>query len=166
MTSETQPPHQCDATCAPVRTRAVSSSIDESERIDVSDFRVEDWSIEEERPPIDGSVPSAERRGGRKSATMMDFEFFAGPIDMTWLTAAAVLPGAALHVALAIQHQTNLRKAEWVPISNGEAKQFGVERDAKARALTQLELAGLIEVATHPGRSPRVRVIRDRCRRR
>jgi hypothetical protein len=162
--SDTRPPHSCDATCAPVSTRAVSSSIDESERFDVCDFRVEDWSMENVGQPIVQSNPSAGRRVGKKSATMMDFEFFAGPIDMAWLMAAAVLPGKALHVAMAIQHQAKLRKTEWLPISNGDVKQFGVERDAKARAITQLAMAGLIEVSAHTGRSPRVRVIGDRCR--
>ena len=164
MLRETRPPHPCDATCAPMSTRAVLSSIDESQRLDVSDFRVEDWSPGNVGHSLTESNPSVERRVGKRSATTMDFEFFAGPIDMAWLMAAAVLPGAALHVAMAIQHQTTLRKTEWVPISNGDVKQFGVERDAKARAITQLEKARLIEVSTHPGRSPRVRVIGDRCR--
>lgn len=145
-------------------TRAVSSSVDESERFDVSDFRVENWSQEGVGHPIGQSNPSTERRGNKRSATMMDFEFFKGPIDMAWLMAAATLPGAALQVAIAIQHQTTLRKTEWVPISNGDVEPFGVARDAKSRAITQLAKAGLIEVSSQTGRSPRVRVIGDRCR--
>jgi hypothetical protein len=164
MRSEPLPAHPCAGTSAPVSTRAVSSSIDESGRVDVSVFRLEDWVLENEGYPIVQSSPSVGRRMSRKPGNMMDFEFFAGPIDMAWLGAAALLPGAALHVALAIQHQVNLRKTEWVPISNQEVKKFGVERDAKTRAITQLSMAGLIEVHTHPGRSPRVKVIGDRCR--
>lgn len=164
MLNELPPAHPCAGTSAPASTRAVSSSINESGRVDVSVFRVEDWSPENVGHTIVQSNPTVGRRVGKKSATLMDFEFFAGPIDMAWLMAAAVLPGAALNVAMAIQHQANLRKTEWVPISNGDVKRFGVERDAKARAITQLAMAGLIEVHTHPGRSPTVRVIGDRCR--
>lgn len=164
MSVELKPPHPCDGTSAPVLTRAVLSSINESEQVDVSRFRLEQpiQAIPEHPASLFGHPVG--NRVTKKSASRMDFEFFAGPIDMEWLMAAAKLPGAALNVALAIQHQASLRKEEWVPLSNGDAERFGVKRDAKTRAIVLLEEAGLIEVSSKTGQSPRVRIVGDRCR--
>jgi len=164
MSGDDQPPHSCDGTSAPVLTGTVSSYSTESDTPDMSEFRVEDWS-----EAVVGQTQSVRRRTGgtpadRTPNTKPTFEFFAAHIDLVWVLAAARLPGASFQIAMLIQHLLKLRGTEFVAISNGDATRWGVERDAKTRAIRQLVDADLIEVQTQAGRSPRVRVVGDRCR--
>ncbi|EIC21447.1 hypothetical protein Thi970DRAFT_01655 [Thiorhodovibrio frisius] len=75
--------------------------------------------------------------------------FVKGPIPLNWLERAARLPGKALHVGLALWFRAGMVGDAWVKLSNGLVARFGVERNAKRRALTALQGAGLVE--TQPG---------------
>jgi DNA-binding transcriptional ArsR family regulator len=94
--------------------------------------------------------PLAVRRHGR---------FLRGPISMTWLETAAKLPGRALHVALAIQHQAALERSSSVALSNKHCSALGVDRDAKRLGLAVLEANGLVIVDRKPGRNPLVTIV-------
>jgi DNA-binding MarR family transcriptional regulator len=54
------------------------------------------------------------------------------------------LPGKALQVALAIRYRCAVERTRTVKLASALLRKFGLERDAKARALRQLEAAGLI----------------------
>ena len=87
---------------------------------------------------------SRQRRSGR---------FLKGPIPLPPIAAAARLPGQALAVLLATHHQVALTGRPSVSLPAALLREFGVSRDAKARALHQLERAGLIRVERAPGRA-------------
>ena len=85
--------------------------------------------------------------------------FLKGPIPFIHLTAGAKLPGHALTVLLAIYHQTALTRKDWVTLPKGLLSELGVSRDAKSRALSNLETAGIVEVTNDRGRPSRVRLL-------
>jgi hypothetical protein len=108
--------------------------------------------LAEKEVPTIASQANANRLHGR---------FLKGPIPMTDITAAARLPGQALSVLLAVHHQTALMRKSWVTLPKGLLTQLGVSRDAKARALHQLEAAVLIRVARAKGKTTRVSIAED-----
>jgi len=80
--------------------------------------------------------------------------FIKGPIPLLWLQRAAVIPGKALNVALAIWFVGGLCRSKTFSFKRSVAAGLGVSPDATYDALTKLEGAGLIRVARHRGRSP------------
>ena len=82
--------------------------------------------------------------------------FLKGPIPLANLHSAAQLPGRALHLYLAIRHRCDLHLTQTVKLSGSYLKPWGLDRHAKRRALLALELAGLISVDRHQGRTVRV----------
>ena len=98
--------------------------------------------------------PAATARRQRGSVTAG--RFLRGPIPLTWLHCASRLPGKALHVGIAIWFRAGLRRSPVIDVSTVFSNEFGVLRDAKHRAIRQLEKAGLISTAKLPGRSIRV----------
>jgi hypothetical protein len=84
--------------------------------------------------------------------------FLRGPIPLNWLSAAARLPGKALHAGLAIWLEAGMRNSAVVPLSNVTGQRFGIDRNAKYRALQWLEGAGLITVERKLGRAPIVTI--------
>ena len=86
-------------------------------------------------------------------------KFLRGPIPLDWLSTAARLPGKSLHVAIAIWFTASLAKSATVPLSNIAGLPFGLDRNAKYRALQWLEEAGLITVQRQLGRSPVVTLL-------
>ncbi|MET3911912.1 DNA-binding MarR family transcriptional regulator [Bradyrhizobium sp. S3.3.6] len=86
----------------------------------------------------------------------MTGRFLKGPIPMNELWVAARLPGQALAVYLAIRHQCDLTGKACVTLPGALLERFGVDKDAKSRALRSLSAAGLIRVDQQRGRSARV----------
>ena len=68
----------------------------------------------------------------------------------------AKLPGKALAVWALIQHRMHLTNLEAVTLPSALLVEAGVDRNAKARALKDLERIGLIRVDRRQGRGPRV----------
>jgi DNA-binding transcriptional ArsR family regulator len=62
-------------------------------------------------------------------------------------------------VGLAIWHLRKLRQADTFIVSNIMLREWGVQPDAKSRALRALERAGLIRVERQGKRSPQVTLI-------
>jgi hypothetical protein len=86
-------------------------------------------------------------------------QFLRGPIPLDWLSRAAAQPGRSLHVAIAVWFMAGLKKTNVVPISNITSLQFGLDRNAKYRALEWLENANLISVERRAGRAPIVTIL-------
>ena len=115
-------------------------------------------------PPIDvdrlrrqtSVVTSASRRspGVRKGE-----RFLKGPIPLAWLETAARLPGRSLHAGVALWYAAGLTRSISVPLSNISGQRFGLDRNAKYRALSWLEKAGLIVVERKLGRAPVVTLV-------
>ena len=106
---------------------------------------------------IGAQLPVPARRG---TATVRTHNhFLKGPILMPWLENAARLPGRALHVALALRHQSALKRSLTVTLPNRQLAEFGLDRDAKRRGLAALESARLVIVERNPGRNPIVTIL-------
>jgi DNA-binding MarR family transcriptional regulator len=87
--------------------------------------------------------------------------FLRGPIPMPWLLAASSLPGKALSVGVAIWHVAGMEKTARVRLSHKLLREGGVTRDSAYRALRRLEVAGLVAVNRHRGRSPIVELLQQ-----
>ncbi len=85
--------------------------------------------------------------------------FLKGPIPLLWLEQAAQLPGKSLHAAVALWYVAGLARSRSVALSNRSGRRFGLDRNAKYRALGWLEEARLITVERRPGSSPRVTLL-------
>ena len=92
---------------------------------------------------------------GRRTSPIQG-KFIAGPIDVSWMCKAGHLGVKALLVGLALWHIKGLRKAETFVVSNLMLHDWGIQPDAKRRALRSLEKAGLIKVERRGKRSPQV----------
>ena len=99
------------------------------------------------------SMPPRPKAGGM---------FLRGPVPLDWLSRAAALPGRSLHVAIAIWFMAGLKKTRSVPVSNITGLQFGLDRNAKYRALEWLENANLVSVVRQAGRAPIVTILEPR----
>ena len=115
------------------------------------------YPFTEDRSPEEVEVETqwTRARPGRRTN-----RFLKGPIPLSNLQAAAQLPGHALHLYIAARHLCDLRRAQTVTLSSSYLKPWGLDRHAKRRALAGLELAGLISVDRHRGRSVRVTLIK------
>jgi hypothetical protein len=97
-------------------------------------------------------------RKGRRAAPVRG-KFIAGPIDVHWVVQAKRLGATPLLVGLALWHLKKLRQADTFTVSNLMLQEWGVQPDAKSRALRALEKAGLVRVERRGRRSPRVALI-------
>jgi DNA-binding transcriptional ArsR family regulator len=95
---------------------------------------------------------------GRQPAPIRD-KFIAGPIDVSWVCQASRLGIKALLVGLALWHLKGLRRDKSFLVSNLMLQEWGIQPDAKRRALRKLEKAGLITVERLGKRSPRVTLV-------
>jgi hypothetical protein len=80
-----------------------------------------------------------------------------------WLTEAAQLPGKSLHLALALWFTASAEQARQMELGNLASRKFGLERNAKYRALQWLEEASLVRVERRMGRSPLVTILGRRA---
>ena len=97
-----------------------------------------------------------------KRAAGLSKLFVRGPIPMTWLSAAARLPGKAMHVAMLLWFRRGCEKAATFRLTREHRQLFDLDRHAVYRALKALEHARLISVDQKSGRCPIVTLFRDR----
>lgn len=76
-----------------------------------------------------------------------------------WLASAARLPGKSLHLAIGLQLIASSQISREVVLSNLALQRFGLDRNAKYRALAWLEEARLVSVERKLGRSPIVTLL-------
>ena len=79
--------------------------------------------------------------------------------SMAWLEVAAKLPGKSMHLAVVLLHLAAVEQRARVMVSNRACEKFGLDRNAKYRALLSLEGAGLVRVQRNLGRSPVVEIM-------
>jgi hypothetical protein len=75
------------------------------------------------------------------------------------LEAAAGLPGKSLHTGIALWFAVGQTKSATIPLSNVAGCRFGLDRNAKYRALEWLDGAGLISVERRLGKTPIVTIL-------
>jgi len=102
--------------------------------------------------------PEGGARRGRQVATFRG-KFIKGPLDFLWLSEARKLGVTALWVGLALWFLRGLRRSNTFVVSNMMMREWGVEGDAKSRALRALEKAGLVTVERRGRRSPLVTLV-------
>ena len=85
--------------------------------------------------------------------------FLKGPVPWPWLSAAARLPGRALHVAVGIRLLVGMKKTNRIALSVSWLAELGLSRHAAYRGLKALEGRGLVSVDRHLGRKPMITVI-------
>ena len=119
--------------------------------LDIDQFRVQQGD-----QLLFGKVKRQPRYKGRRW-------FLKGPIPGDWLHRAAILPGRALHVALALWYLAGLERRQHVKITWRVLDRFGVSPYAGRRGLAALECAGLVNVERHTGRCPVVTLLVSRA---
>ena len=104
---------------------------------------------------------TASQRGTRqgRSVSPVKGKFIAGPIPVSWVCQAGRLGVKTLLVGLALWHIKGLRKSNTFIVSNLILRDWGIQADAKSRALRKLEMAGLITVERQGKRSPQVTLL-------
>jgi hypothetical protein len=85
--------------------------------------------------------------------------FLHGRVPLSWFKAAARLPGRSLHVGMVLWYAAGLSGSVSVHLSNTLCLHFGLDRNAKYRALRSLGEAKLVAVRRKPGRSPLVTIL-------
>ena len=110
------------------------------------------------RLPVDGSFPPPRRQSTFRPRPPQG-RFLKGPICWAWLSAAARLPGRALHVAISIRLWAGIKKTNRIAFSVSGLAGLGVSRSAAYRGLKALEEAGVIAIHRHRGRKPWVTII-------
>jgi DNA-binding transcriptional ArsR family regulator len=105
-------------------------------------------------------VAQLNRRHGRgRQPSPIRGKFIAGPVDVSWVCRAGRLGVKALLVGLALWHLRGLRRSNSFTVSNLMIQEWGVQPDAKARALRALERSGLVRVERRGKRSPQVTLV-------
>jgi DNA-binding transcriptional ArsR family regulator len=82
-----------------------------------------------------------------------------GSIPWVWLSAAARLPGRALHVAIELRLWAGIKKTRHFALTISALTDLGVSRSAAYRGLVALEREGLVTIDRRRGRKPRVTVV-------
>src|SRR5262245_58912641 len=68
--------------------------------------------------------------------------FLKGPIPKLWLARAAQAPGRALHVGIPLWLQAGITNRGEIRLGLAQLSDFGLDRFAASRGLTELERAG------------------------
>jgi hypothetical protein len=86
-------------------------------------------------------------------------KFIQGPLPFDWLAKACLLGGKCASLAFVLWYAHGLGD-DPVVLTRRLWGQFGMTRHSAYYALNLMEEAGLIHVERHPGRSPRVTLLR------
>src|SRR5436305_8826662 len=97
------------------------------------------WSPSRLRLTQNGLARSQAIRVRGRTASPIRGKFIAGPIDVSWVCQASRLGVKALTVGLALWHIRGLRRADGFKVSNLMLREWGIQPDAKNRALRKLE---------------------------
>ena len=111
----------------------------------------------------DNSIKVIRHRFDPKSGSMVDQPksepFLKGPIPITWLNRAALLPGKAINVALAIRWLSDMNANSAIKLSRKSMALFNFSSDAASDAIRRLESGGLIKVQRRPGQRPMIEIL-------
>jgi len=115
--------------------------------------------LETARRSLSSAAQRASSVSGGSSGDKERERSLKGPVPLTWLEAAARLPGKSLHTGVALWYAAGLAQSASISLSNVSGHRFGLDRNAKYRALAWLENAGLIAVERKLGRAPVVTIL-------
>ena len=88
--------------------------------------------------------------------------FLKGPIPLTALQSAALMPGKTLALYLAIRHRADLTSTSTVSLPTRYLNDWGIDKDSKRRAIAALAQTGLIRIVDRrPGHAVRVALVVD-----
>lgn len=96
---------------------------------------------------------------GQLVLTPRSAPFLKGPVPLEWLNKAAILPGKALNVAIAIWWLQGMAKGKSLKLTQKSLKYLNVKRGAASAALERLEAAGLIQLTRSPGQRPSISIL-------
>lgn len=117
-------------------------------------YRSGDRGLATASADLEGEVtPKAPGRASRPQALTASAVLDAR-IPLAWLRRAACLPGRSLHVGIALWTLVGPKRPLIAPLPNVAVTDFGLDRNAKYRALAWLEGAGLISVERKLGQPP------------
>jgi len=105
------------------------------------------------------AIPTAPGRAQSEAFEMEQFEDIELTVPLAWLIGAAKLPGRSLQASIAIFALSKILGSRTVPFTNLACSKFGINRNAKYRALNSLEKAGLILVKRKLGQAPTVTIL-------
>ncbi len=110
----------------------------------------------------DQGIPVIRHRFDPTTKTLVETRskdlFLRGPISMTWLSAAASLPGKTFHLAIAIQWLHGMATTSEFKLTGKALNLLSLSRYAAADGLKRLEALGLIKVNRQPGKRPLIRI--------
>lgn len=118
-----------------------------------------DGNIDLNRLSLSPTVLQPSQRPNPPQRVRVRGRFLKGPVPMSWLSAAARLPGKTLHVALALMFLQGLKRSTTIKLGASVLELFGVERKAGYSALKRLERQGLVRVSRGTGRNPVVMIL-------
>ena len=103
-------------------------------------------------------TPTMERLRRAKREQLQGL-FFKGPILLERIARAVGVSGRALALLLAIHFQVDVSGQQWVRLTRGLLRKFGLTRDDKKRWLPRLAEVGLIDINNRGrGRATQVRL--------
>ncbi|MGZ8174000.1 MULTISPECIES: hypothetical protein [Methylobacter] len=85
---------------------------------------------------------------------IIDDKFLKGPISLTWLQAASLLPGKSFHIAIVICFPVGLKKSNRAKLTQRLLNEFDIKRYCKYQALIRLSVAGPISQETTKEKKP------------
>ena len=86
-------------------------------------------------------------------------KFLKGPIPLSWLCSAALLPGKTLAVSMALWFKAGVTETDTVRFTKSLRSQFNVGPKSASRCLKLLEEAKLVAVKRGSGRCPVVTIL-------
>jgi hypothetical protein len=124
------------------------------------------WVPYQPDPEITGEREIPLERLGLRQPSLKE-PFIKGPLRLGDLAAVVRLPGKyTLAVWLLLQYRSDIGRGSAVTIPNRLLKSWNIDKNAKTRALKQLERAGLITIERPSGYSLKIRPVRARKRKR
>ena len=85
-------------------------------------------------------------------------KFIKGPIPFKWIQTASCLGANEARLSWLLWFMHGINKGSTFTISNKRAKEFGIERRQKLRALSSLKKAGLISIEWRLGKSQKITI--------
>jgi hypothetical protein len=95
-------------------------------------------------------------RAARKRPTDL---FAKMPLD--WAAAATKAIRMPSAMVLVLQHMAWKTRSRTFPLTNVMLARYGVNREAKRRVLTSLEVSGLVRIERRPNQAPIVTLVHD-----
>jgi hypothetical protein len=117
--------------------------------------------LSEYRANVSSDVSSRQQRGAhaRKAGAPSRRLYLGGSPPLWWFIESAKLPGACTEVMVALAFEAGVKRTRTVVPSSALLCSMGVSRAAEHRALAAMAHAGLVKLATHRGRRPRVTLL-------